>query len=285
MLRSAVTAWRCAIVRQSRLPATGMQTIPPRPPWCVMRAASPRRDRRAPDVSGEPRMVILGSIAQQSIAQRKAGWPRRRSGVGVASATGGPTLPRHSAGDPQAELRGSSRNKRRATGVSPLTAAASGRSPPGPGQQADACRSPGTTRSTLGLGRTRGAGGCGRPRFPAKNRLKKMRNIPYWVENDVLSHPAVDPGCRRLSAGGLRWPLLSGSRPAGVRFESQLQTTGRDLESRRQGSGLSVSGRPAQFFRSQESGVRGQGSGVRWRAWGVSPMTSGQQSENRSTYQ
>jgi hypothetical protein len=34
-----------------------------------------------------------------------------------------------------------------------------------------------------------------------------LRNIPYWVENDVLSHPVVDPGCRRLSAGGLRWPL------------------------------------------------------------------------------
>jgi hypothetical protein len=44
--------------------------------------------------------------------------------------------------------------------------------------------------------------------FPAKNRLKKMRNIHYWVETDVLSRWAVDPGCRPMPAGGLRGPLL-----------------------------------------------------------------------------
>ena len=86
------------------------------------------------------------------------------------------------------------------------------------------------------------------PSFSAEIRgPKKLGNISLWVEKHMLAFRAVDPGCRPMRAGGLRWPLLSGSGPAGEGFESQSQITGRDLESPRRGVWLCVSGRPAQF--------------------------------------
>src|SRR5690606_5117640 len=43
--------------------------------------------------------------------------------------------------------------------------------------------------------------------FACENRAKKMRNISPLVETHKLSRRAVDPGCRRMPEGDLRWPL------------------------------------------------------------------------------
>src|SRR5690606_5819455 len=60
--------------------------------------------------------------------------------------------------------------------------------------------------------------------FPRKTASKKVRNIPYWVENDVLSRRAVDPGCRPMPGVVCRSASVH-SRPAEMRVDSQIQTT------------------------------------------------------------
>src|SRR5690606_15877568 len=63
---------------------------------------------------------------------------------------------------------------------------------------------------------------------PGKPRQKKMRNMRHWIENDVLSLRAVDPGCRtmpmvvceglfcRFRAGGSESALAESRQPAGT---------------------------------------------------------------------
>ena len=69
----------------------------------------------------------------------------------------------------------------------------------------------------------------------------------------------------------------SGSRPMGVRVDSQSQTTGRDLESQRRAVSLSVSGRPAQFCVSERLGANEDGGKSEIR--GRSSEVGGQRSE------
>jgi hypothetical protein len=140
-----------------------------------------------------------------------------------------------------------------------------------PGQQADACRSPGPPEAPRVLEGPGGVLAAARGRvFPAKKHLKKMRNIPYWVETDVLSYRAVDPGCRSMPAGGLRWPLPT------VKAEGRH---GCNRNRRSQAGTLHPGGEAAgSRFRAGRpifSGVRSQESGVCWRAWGVSDKRSG----------